>query len=390
MSASSDESAVVTLVDRVLLRAVKDGASDVHIEPREARVRVRFRIDGLLVDRPAVPVSFASAVVSRLKVMARLDIAERRLPQDGAFRLEIEGRAIDTRLSTFPTEHGEKVVLRILARSEVSLRLDGLGMPGPMYERVKYLANRAHGLILVTGPTGSGKTSTLYALLSEIDATRKNICTLEDPIEYRFQHVIQGQTHEKMGFTFARGLRAMLRQDPDVIMVGEMRDAETATIAFKAALTGHMVLSSLHTNSAIETFVRLFDMGLERYVVASALSAMIGQRLVRRLCLACRRPHAPDAGMAELIAKTGEPPIAEVYSEVGCVACNHTGFRGRMGIYELVEVDDDLRDLVKSETTTRVALRDYMTARHLHGLRATGLALVRQGITSVAEVVRVT
>ncbi|MCA9547154.1 MAG: Flp pilus assembly complex ATPase component TadA, partial [Myxococcales bacterium] len=238
--------------------------------------------------------------------------------------------------------------------------------------------------------TGSGKTSTLYALISEIDATRKNICTLEDPIEYRFEHVVQGQVHDRAGFSFAKGLRAMLRQDPDVIMVGEMRDAETATIAFKAALTGHMVLSSLHTNSAIETFVRLFDMGLERYVVASALSAMIGQRLVRRLCLQCARPSAPSAVHLELMAEAGAPPTERIYEPVGCPVCNETGYRGRTGIYELIQVDDELQDLVKAESTTRAALRSYMRERHLHGLRVTGFELVRKGITSVDEVMRVT
>ncbi len=249
--------------------------------------------------------------------------------------------------------------------------------------------HRAHGMVLVTGPTGSGKTTTLYGLISEIDARSRNVMTLEDPIEYRFSDVIQGQTHNKIGFTFARGLRSILRQDPDVIMVGEMRDAETAEIAFKAALTGHLVLSSLHTNSAIETFVRLFDMGIERYVVASALSAMMGQRLVRRLCTECSRPVQADSATRIMMgAAPGEQ--LTLREPTGCAACLGTGYRGRVGIYELVEVDDELADLVKNESATRATLQQYMSGRGLAGLRASGFDLVRRGITSAAEVVRVT
>jgi len=386
----TDESAIVTLVDRILARAVADGASDVHLEPRTDRVRVRFRIDGLLVDRPPFPPNLGPPVTSRLKVMARLDISEKRLPQDGAFRIQLPDGDVDTRLSTFPTDFGEKVVLRILSRGEVSLELEALGMETPMADALRLHANRAHGMCLVTGPTGSGKTSTLYALLNAIDGNRRNIQTLEDPIEYRFEHVIQGQVNEKVGFTFARGLRSMLRQDPDVIMVGEMRDGETANIAFKAALTGHLVLSSLHTNSAIETFVRLFDMGLERYVVASALSAMVGQRLVRRLCLACKQPQLTDEGVTALLEECGVPRFGQHHVAPGCTACNSTGYRGRSGIYEVIEVDDALSDLVKNEHTTRAELRAYMNQRHLHGLRAAGFAKVAQGETSVDEVLRVT
>jgi type II secretory ATPase GspE/PulE/Tfp pilus assembly ATPase PilB-like protein len=294
------------------------------------------------------------------------------------------------RLSTFPTDFGEKVVLRLLSRGEVSLELEDLGMEAAMANRLKTHANRAHGLCLVTGPTGSGKTSTLYALLNAIDGTRRNIQTLEDPIEYRFEHVIQGQVNEKVGFSFARGLRSMLRQDPDVIMVGEMRDGETANIAFKAALTGHLVLSSLHTNSAIETFVRLFDMGLERYVVASALSAMVGQRLVRRLCPACAVSEPVTEGIVDLLKECGFAPFAHHRTAPGCNGCNGTGYRGRTGVYEVIEVDDALADLVKNERTTRSELRAYMNQRHLHGLRSAGFNKVAAGETSVEEVLRVT
>ena len=384
---AQDEAGAVTLVDRILTRGVKEGASDVHIEPRLGEARVRFRVDGVLVERPAFAVGFSASVTSRLKVMAAIDIAEKRLPQDGTFRVEILGKAVDVRISTFPTEYGEKVVLRLLMRDKQALTLDGLGVPPALSERLRTMAKRAHGLLLVTGPTGSGKTSTLYALLHEIDARARNITTLEDPIEYRFADVIQGQANPKIGFTFARGLRAMLRQDPDVILVGEMRDAETSDIAFKAALTGHLVLSSLHTSSAIESFVRLFDMGLERYVVASALDGMLAQRLVRKLCVHCRRPRDYDAALWSLV---GSDPEVQFFEAVGCEKCNDTGYRGRTGIFELIEVDDALNDMVKSENTTRAALHAFLQERGYLGLRRAGYALVRDGTTTPEEVLRVT
>ena len=384
---AKDEAGAVTLVDRILNRGVKEGASDVHIEPRQDEVRVRFRLDGVLVERPAFPVGFAAPVVSRLKVMASIDIAEKRLPQDGTFRIEVSGRPVDVRISTFPTEYGEKIVLRLLMREKEALTLDGLGVTPELAKRLCAMAQRAHGLLLVTGPTGSGKTSTLYALLHEIDARARNITTLEDPIEYRFADVIQGQTNPKIGFSFARGLRAMLRQDPDVILVGEMRDAETADIAFKAALTGHLVLSSLHTNSAIETLVRLFDMGLERYVVASALDGMLAQRLVRKLCTHCRAPRTYDEALWTLCGADAETTL---YTATGCNRCTSTGYRGRTGIFELIEVDDALNDMVKAEDTTRTALREFLEQRGYLGLREAGYALVRAGITSPEEVLRVT
>jgi type II secretory ATPase GspE/PulE/Tfp pilus assembly ATPase PilB-like protein len=389
MTTGADDRGVVTIVDRLLGRAIHERASDIHIEPRTDRVRVRFRIDGILVDRPPIPESFRHSVASRLKVMASLDIAEKRLPQDGAFTVQANGREVDLRLSTFPTEHGEKVVLRVLNRDVDAVDLRRLGMEPALFERVRAYAARPHGMFLVTGPTGSGKTSTLYALLREVDSDQKNVVTLEDPIEYRFENIIQGQTHVRAGFTFATGLRAVLRQDPDVIMVGEMRDGETADIAFKAALTGHLVLSSLHTSSALETFVRLLDMGLERFVVASALHAMLGQRLVRRLCTVCMRRTLADAPTRALMGAAPDEEVA-VYEPQGCPSCNHTGFLGRTGIYELVEMDEELADLLKSETTTRRALRTHLEQRQYQDLRAAGFAKVRAGHTTVSEVLRVT
>jgi type II secretory ATPase GspE/PulE/Tfp pilus assembly ATPase PilB-like protein len=383
------EETAVTLIDRVLERAARERASDVHIEPRAETVRLRFRIDGLLVEQPEIPLSLGSPVVSRLKVLARLDIAEKRLPQDGAFRRFLDGQDVDLRLSTFPTEHGEKVVLRLLVQDATRASFEHMGLSPQLATRLRQLSNLPYGMVLVTGPTGSGKTTTLYAMLSQIDARVRNVQTLEDPIEYRFEDIIQGQAHPKIGFTFARGLRAILRQDPDVILVGEMRDAETAEIAFKASLTGHLVLSTLHTATAIETFTRLFDIGLERYVVASALRAMLGQRLVRRLCPQCKRRVPLDHPTRELMGPAHHD-LKYTFVPVGCPACNGTGYKGRVGVYELVEVDDDLADLVKAQTTTRGALREYMHQRGLYGLRASGLELVRKGLTAVAEVVRVT
>ncbi|MED6309230.1 MAG: GspE/PulE family protein, partial [Pseudomonadota bacterium] len=320
---------------------------------------------------------------------ASLDIAEKRLPQDGAFRMRMDQQDIDIRLSTFPTEYGEKVVLRLLRQDGNLSGLADLGVPDDVAQRLRSFVARSHGLVLVTGPTGSGKTSTLYSLLHEIDGRARNIVTLEDPIEYRFEHVIQAQTNPRIGFSFAKGLRAMLRQDPDVIMVGEMRDAETADIAFKAALTGHLVLSTLHTGSAIETFVRLFDMGLERYVVASALHGMLAQRLVRRLCPVCRAEHPASDSDKQILAEFGMTSNTVLRAR-GCDACHGTGYTGRVGIFELIDASDALKDLVKSERTTRVELSEYLAGLGYRGLRHAGLQLVAQGITSIDEVMRVT
>ena len=379
----------VALIDRILERAAQEGVSDVHIEPGPESVRVRYRIDGMLAERPAIPSSLRGATVSRLKVLARLDISEKRLPQDGAFRARLADKDVDVRLSTFPTEYGEKAVMRLLFQDATRLTFEHMGLSPQLASRLRQLSTLAHGMVLVTGPTGSGKTTTLYAMLQQMDARAKNIQTLEDPIEYRFTDIIQGQAHPKIGFTFARGLRAILRQDPDVILVGEMRDAETAEIAFKAALTGHLVLSTLHTASAIESFTRLYDIGLERYVVASALRAMLGQRLVRRLCEHCKRRVAIDMPTRDLMGPTHHD-LQFTFVPVGCAQCGRTGYRGRVGLYELIEVDDALADLVKAQSTTRTALREYMEGRGAYGLRAAGFERVRTGHTAVSEVVRVT
>ena len=386
---AKEDAKTIQLVDRILERAIADGSSDVHVEPRKDEVRIRFRIDGVLVPRPSVPSDLTNAVVSRIKVMAHVDIAERRMPQDGAFRFDFDGGFVDVRVSTFPTEYGQKVVMRLLKRDANSLDLGRLGFTPRLCSKMREFTGQSLGMLLITGPTGSGKTSTLYALLNDIDAKARNIVTLEDPIEYRFPDVIQAQVNHRIGFTFSKGLRAILRQDPDVILVGEMRDGETADIAFKAALTGHMVLSSLHTNSAMETFVRLFDMGLERYVVASALNAMLSQRLLRKLCTYCRAEAPFDRDLHEAVG--GKPNESlEIYHAVGCSECYGTGYRGRIGIFELIEVDDELNDIVKSDSLTYVELRHFLEKRGYHGLRSAGYNLVKQGFTSASEVYRVT
>ncbi len=382
-----DEGRLARLVDSYLHRAIQHRASDIHFESLASSFRVRFRIDGILHEQSPISQSHRLHVINRLKILGSLDIAEKRIPQDGAFTQVVHGKKVSFRVSTFPGEHGEKVVVRILANT-TSMALRELGMPEAHASNLEQVVARPQGMVLVTGPTGSGKTSTLYALLRHLETPERNIVTLEDPIEYRFEHITQGQTNAKAGFTFARGLRAILRQDPDIIMVGEMRDKETADTAFKAALTGHLVLSSLHTNSAVETVIRLFDMGVERYVVASALRCLVGQRLVRVLCERCRQPVPLDPGLRELL---GAPDAVDtVYQEAGCHGCNHTGFAGRMGLFEIVELDTELGDLLRSTDATRGALEAELARRGIRTIRDAGFDAVLAGSTSLNEVYRVT
>ncbi len=382
-----DEGRVARMVDHVLLRAYKERASDVHFEPLASTFRVRFRIDGVLQEHKSIPDSYRLHVVNRLKIRANLDISEKRVPQDGGFVQLVEGTQVSFRLSTFPAHRGEKVVVRILS-NVASLELRELGMPDSTATRLEQILSQGQGMVLVTGPTGSGKTSTLYALLRHLESPERNIVTLEDPIEFRFHHITQGQTNPRVGFTFGAGLRAILRQDPDIIMVGEMRDEETADTALKAALTGHLVLSSLHTSSAVETVIRLFDMRVERYVVASALTALVGQRLVRLLCEHCREPQPIDAAMRKRLF--APPNVTQIFREKGCHLCNHSGFKGRTGLYELVEFDESFADLIKDEATTRQSLRDEMVRRGVESILQAGHNLVSTGRTSLKEVVRVT
>ena len=382
-----DEGRLARLVDSYLHRAIQQRASDIHFESLAASFRVRFRIDGILHDQAPISRSHRLYVINRLKILGSLDIAEKRVPQDGAFTQVVEGHKVSFRVSTFPGEHGEKVVVRILSHV-TTLDLRELGMPHDQAQALEAVVARPQGMVLVTGPTGSGKTSTLYALLRHLERPERNIVTLEDPIEYRFEHITQGQTNAKAGFTFATGLRAILRQDPDIIMVGEMRDKETADTAFKAALTGHLVLSSLHTNSAVETMIRLFDMGVERYVIASALRCLVGQRLVRVLCQRCREPLPLDDALRRTIGAPAQ--VEHVYREAGCHACNHTGFAGRKGLFELVQLDTSLADLVRSTDTTRTTLEGELLQRGIRTMRNAGFAAVVAGETSLNEVYRVT
>jgi type II secretory ATPase GspE/PulE/Tfp pilus assembly ATPase PilB-like protein len=387
--APPEDQQVTKLLNGVLSEAIAKQVSDIHLEPRERHLRVRFRIDGLLVEQQPLPKALTSGVIGRVKVLAQLDVAEKRVPQDGGFTVST-GPSGGTRfrVSTLPTDYGEKVCLRLLSQRGAFLELGRLGMSPQIIERLRRCLEASNGVVLVTGPTGSGKTSTLYSMLRMLDAKSRNVVTLEDPIEIRFPDIVQTQISPKSGYTFSSGLRAVLRQDPDIVMVGEMRDQETADIALKAGLTGHLVISSLHTNGAIDTFMRLIDMGLERFVVASAVRAIVCQRLIRQLCPDCRVEVQPDqATVAILRAENG---ASRIWAEKGCERCEGTGFRGRTAIFELVEVDDQLADLVKSEKTLRADYKELLARRNIDSLRSAGLAHVRAGTTSLKEVLRVT
>ncbi len=384
---ASDDSGVIAVVNHLLAEAWRQRASDVHLEPRADRLRIRYRIDGMLAERSPVAPALAPGVLNRVKVLANLDIAEKRLPQDGAFRHDVDGAELTLRVSTFPTEFGEKIVVRLLGEKREVSALHELGMPTALADGLRRAVRRPHGIVLVTGPTGSGKTSTLYSLLRELERAEINIVTLEDPIEYRFDLVTQGQTNTRAGFTFATGLRAILRQDPDVVMVGEMRDPETASIALKAALTGHMVLSSLHTNSISETLVRLLDMEQERFVIAASLRAIVAQRLVRRLCVKCRRGVPVDAAARRLL-NLPLPP-AQLYEPRGCEHCAGTGYFGRSGIFEMVEIDDEFSEVIKGGAA-RAEYESELERRGVARLRTAGMLVAAQGLTSLAEVLRVT
>jgi type IV pilus assembly protein PilB len=382
---AAERSAVVT-VDRLLARAAADGASDVHLEPTTDTFRIRIRVDGTFRDVATFVPSLAPAIVARIKVLSGMDIAEHRLPQDGRFSVTVGTRRLDLRSSTYPTMHGEKVVLRLLDRSNLRLQLEVMGMRGTVLERFRDLIRRPEGMVLITGPTGSGKTSTLYAGLAEIVETGKHIITIEDPVEYALAGVNQGQTNEKAGFTFARGLRAILRQDPDVIMVGEIRDPVTLQTAVEASLTGHLVFSTLHTNSAIGTVARLVDMGLEPYLLASSLLGIVAQRLVRRICQTCRTEVPLPPGVAHLFAETHPDKL---YRGQGCHDCRGTGYRGRVAIHELVVMNQELRHLIME----RVPESNMLEAAIRNGtvsLREECLARVIDGETTLEEVVRLT
>ncbi len=387
----ASEAPVIRLVNQLIGRAVEARASDIHIEAFENRLRVRYRVDGVLMEVDPPPNRFRAAIVSRVKIMARLNIAERRLPQDGRIKLAIRGVPIDLRVSTIPTMHGEGVVLRVLDRQEVKLDFASLGMSGPSLDRYLEVLERPHGVLLVTGPTGSGKTTTLYASLLRLNSEDKKLLTVEDPIEYQLEGVNQIQVQPGIGLSFAHVLRSILRQDPDIIMIGEIRDVETAEIAVQAALTGHLVLSTLHTNDAAGTITRLLDMGVEDYLLTSTLNGVAAQRLVRTLCTACRRQ---ERALPELVAQLGLERFSEggevaLWHAVGCEACNGTGYRGRTGLVETLVVDDELRRLVLRRAEAKELQRAALAGGML-SMYEDGMMKALAGETTVEEVLRVT
>jgi general secretion pathway protein E len=387
-----DEAPVIQFVNTTFVRAVRDRASDIHIEPFEARVVVRFRIDGVLQEVTEVPMRFHSSISARIKIMAGLNIAEKRLPQDGRIRIKLAGKDIDIRVATAPTAHGERITMRLLDKSAVLLDLAAIGMDRPTLEAVEDLIQRPYGILLVTGPTGSGKTTTLYSCLSRINKPTLNILTVEDPIEYQLAGISQVAVNPKINLTFANGLRSFLRHDPDVIMVGEIRDRETAEIAIQASLTGHLVFSTLHTNDAAGAFTRLIDMGVEPFLVASSLLGNMAQRLVRRLCKHCKQPFDPtDAELRQLdlTRERYESANGRMYRPIGCPLCSNSGYKGRSGIYELLTVSNEIRQLVMDRSDAGRIKRQAMSEGMIT-LREYGASIVLNGVTSIEEILRVT
>jgi len=382
-----DDAPIIRLINAILGEAINENASDIHIETFEKRLVIRFRVDGILREVVQPKRELAALLVSRIKVMAKLDIAEKRIPQDGRISLRVGGREVDIRVSTLPSANGERVVLRLLDKQAGRLTLRHLGMNEQDRDHLERAVKKPHGIILVTGPTGSGKTTTLYAALTTLNDRTRNILTVEDPIEYHLEGIGQTQVNTKVDMTFARGLRAILRQDPDVVMVGEIRDQETADMAVQASLTGHLVLSTLHTNSAIGAVTRLVDMGVEPFLISSSLLGVLAQRLVRVLCNDCKRAYVADAAECELLgASLAEAPT--LYHAEGCEQCRGLGYRGRTGIYELVLFDDALRTMVH----TRASEQDMLRHARILGpsIRDDGLRKVREGVTTIEEVLRVT
>jgi type IV pilus assembly protein PilB len=385
------EGPIIKIVNGILLKAIKTGASDIHFEPYERTFRVRFRVDGVLRREMNLPIQLKNAIVSRLKIMSKLDIAERRLPQDGRIKLRLaKGREMDFRVSTVPVLFGEKVVLRLLDKSALQLDMTKLGFEESSLEDFKAALKKPVGMILVTGPTGSGKTTTLYSALSELNKETENIMTAEDPVEYNFMGINQVQMHEEIGLTFASALRSFLRQDPDIIMVGEIRDFETAQIAVQAALTGHLVLSTVHTNDAPGTITRLVDMGIEPFLIASAVILILAQRLVRKICTECREPIKVHP---QLLIDLGVPPdevrTFPVYKGKGCSICNYTGYKGRIGLYEVMPMKEEIKELVLARASTSEIKKEAIRLG-MKTLRQSGIVKIREGLTTIEEVLRST
>jgi len=385
----ASESPVIRYVNFLISTAVRDGASDIHIEPGEERLRVRYRIDGILFEQTAPPIQMHAAIISRLKIMANLDIAERRLPQDGRIRASVRGRAVDFRVSTLPICHGEKCVIRILDNRSILVGLENLGMWNDMLKSFHRQILQPHGIVLVTGPTGSGKSTTLYSSLRVMDAEKLNISTVEDPIEYELGSINQVNVHESIGMSFSAALRSLLRQDPDIIMIGEIRDAETARIAVQASLTGHLVLSTLHTNDAPSSITRLINIGVEPYLISASVNAVLAQRLVRKICPNCKTPVTNVKDSIAAFLQKYSANLKVLHHGAGCDMCRQTGYKGRLGIYELLELNDDLRDII-SRNPALTDLRRAACAQNMRNLREDGLQKVEAGLTTVEELMRVT
>lgn len=383
---SASDAPIIRLINGLIAEAVRMGASDVHVEPFEEKVAVRFRVDGVLRETVSLSSRLAPPLISRIKVMARLDIAEKRVPQDGRLTLSLAGKGVDVRVSTLPSRYGERVVLRLLDKESARFTLEQLGMADQQLEALRRALAQPNGVVLVTGPTGAGKTTTLYAGLNLLNDQTRNILTVEDPVEYAVEGVGQTQVNAKVGMTFAAGLRAILRQDPDVVMVGEIRDRETAEIAVQASLTGHLVLSTVHTNSAVAAITRLRDMGVESYLLASTVSAIVAQRLVRRLCPGCKTPYEADNAERRMVEARPDEAVT-LYRPRGCEACGGTGFAGRRGVYEVAPVTDALRSLIHDDAREQQLAAEAF--RDLDTLWRSGVKLARAGETSLAEVMRV-
>jgi type IV pilus assembly protein PilB len=387
LSERADESPVIHLTNMILIKAIRDGASDIHIEPQTGKFQVRIRIDGLLYELMSHRIEMHPPVVSRLKVLANLDISERRIPQDGRIQVQIDGRKVDLRFSSMPGINGEKVVLRILDRSQAILDINKLGFNLQVLERFKTVLRSSYGLILVCGPTGSGKTTTLYAAISMLSSSEKNIITIEDPVEYQLEQINQNQVVEGIGLTFAKVLKHSLRQDPDIILVGEIRDRETAEIAIQASLTGHLVLSTLHTNDSISAVTRLLEMGAESYLISASLLAVLAQRLVRIICPECRTTHFAAKTVLQELGLDPDKKVRLTRGK-GCSACYDSGYRGRSGIHELLEMDEELRAIILDDPTID-ALQHHLRENKFEGLKAQGFEKVLQGLTTIEEARRV-
>jgi len=391
LEAISREAPIIQLVNMLIVQGVKDRASDVHIEPNEKGLLIRFRIDGMLHDIRTLPNTIKSAVISRTKILAKMDIAERRLPQDGRFQVKFGTREVDLRVSTIPTVFGEKVVLRLLDKSKGLIKLEQVGFSPEQLEEFKSIITKSYGIILLTGPTGSGKTTTLYAALNQVNSKDKNIITVEDPVEYKLDRINQIQIKPKINLIFANTLRSILRQDPDIIMVGEIRDIETAQIAVQAALTGHLVFSTLHTNDAASALTRLIDMDIETFLISSSVIGVIAQRLVRVICEKCKEEYTPGKNVLsglnieDNLKKGGK---IKLYRGAGCSFCKNTGYYGRTSIYELIVLDEEIRALIISKTSSNV-IKDAAIKKGMKTLKDSGLEKVRQGITTLEEVIRV-